>query len=245
MISAVGGMKEPPVDRFIAGYFAGAEKAAPGIQTILDYSQDWDDQAKCKELALNQIARGSNIVFQVAGGCGLGALNGGGERGRLGNRRRRRPVVPRPAHPDERPEGSRLGRLPHDRVDPGRQLEGRRQRDLRPQGGRRRPRQGEPERAAGGRRPGRRDQAADRGRRDHRHPDRGRRQLSDASTVGARLSRSSRTWRAGPAPTRATRSCGRVGARTLSSRTCATARPVSRRRSRRRCGSATSRRRRR
>ena len=81
VISAVGGMKEPPVDRFIAGYFAGAEKAAPGIETLLDYSQDWDDQAKCKELALNQIARGSNVVFQVAGGCGLGALNAAGERG--------------------------------------------------------------------------------------------------------------------------------------------------------------------
>ena len=84
VISAVGGMKEPPVDRFIAGYFAGAEKAAPGIETILDYSQDWDDQAKCKELALNQIARGSNVVFQVAGGCGLGALNAVGERDRWG-----------------------------------------------------------------------------------------------------------------------------------------------------------------
>jgi basic membrane protein A len=84
VISAVGGMKEPPVDRFIAGYFAGAEKAAPGIQTILNYSQDWDDQAKCKELALNQIARGSNVVFQVAGGCGLGALNAAGERDRWG-----------------------------------------------------------------------------------------------------------------------------------------------------------------
>ena len=80
VISAVGGMKEPPVDRFIAGYFAGAEKAAPGISLIHDYSQDWGDQAKCKELALNQIARGSHIVFQVAGGCGLGALNAAGER---------------------------------------------------------------------------------------------------------------------------------------------------------------------
>jgi basic membrane protein A len=84
VISAVGGMKEPPVDRFIAGYFAGAKKAAPGIETLLDYSQDWDDQAKCKELALNQIARGSNVVFQVAGGCGLGALNAAGERDRWG-----------------------------------------------------------------------------------------------------------------------------------------------------------------
>ena len=84
VISAVGGMKEPPVDRFIAGYFAGAKKAAPGITLFHDYSQDWDDQAKCKELALNQIARGSNVIFQVAGGCGLGALNAADERGKLG-----------------------------------------------------------------------------------------------------------------------------------------------------------------
>ena len=73
-ISAVGGFKEPPVDRFIAGYQAGATAAVPGIAVKWGYSQDWDDQAKCKELALNQIAAGSKVVFQVAGGCGLGAL---------------------------------------------------------------------------------------------------------------------------------------------------------------------------
>jgi basic membrane protein A len=73
-ISAVGGYKEPPVDRFIAGYEAGATAAVPGISVKWGYSQDWDDQAKCKELALNQIGAGSKVVFQVAGGCGLGAL---------------------------------------------------------------------------------------------------------------------------------------------------------------------------
>jgi basic membrane protein A len=75
VISAVGGFKEPPVDRFIAGYKAGAEKAAPGVKVFWGYSSDWDDQAKCKELALAQIARGSGVIFQVAGGCGLGALD--------------------------------------------------------------------------------------------------------------------------------------------------------------------------
>ena len=74
-ISAVGGFKEPPVDRYIAGYRAGAEAAVPGTKVRWDYSQDWEDQAKCKELALNQIAAGSKVVFQVAGGCGLGALS--------------------------------------------------------------------------------------------------------------------------------------------------------------------------
>jgi basic membrane protein A and related proteins len=75
VIGSVGGYKEPPVDRFIAGYQAGAKKADPGITVLNGYSSDWDDQAKCKELALNQIGRGAGVVFQVAGGCGLGALD--------------------------------------------------------------------------------------------------------------------------------------------------------------------------
>lgn len=74
LVSAVAGFKEPGVDRFIAGYKAGAAAAVPGMKVKWGYSQDWDDQAKCKELALNQIAAGSKAVFQVAGGCGLGAL---------------------------------------------------------------------------------------------------------------------------------------------------------------------------
>jgi basic membrane protein A and related proteins len=80
-ISAVGGYKEPPVDRFIAGYKAGAEAAVPGTKVAWSYSQDWEDQAKCKELALNQIAAGSKVVFQVAGGCGLGALSAAKDEG--------------------------------------------------------------------------------------------------------------------------------------------------------------------
>jgi basic membrane protein A len=75
VIGSVGGYKEPPVDRFIAGYQAGAREALPGITTLNAYSSDWDDQAKCKEIALSQISRGAGIVFQVAGGCGLGALS--------------------------------------------------------------------------------------------------------------------------------------------------------------------------
>ena len=80
VISSVGGVKEPPVDRFIAGYRAGARDALPRVRLLNAYSQDWDDQAKCKEAALNQIQAGSRVVFQVAGGCGLGALDAAGER---------------------------------------------------------------------------------------------------------------------------------------------------------------------
>ena len=75
VVSSVGGEKQPPVDRYIAGFQAGAKAADPGIQTLNGYSQDFENQAKCKEVALNQIAAGSVVVFQVAGGCGLGALD--------------------------------------------------------------------------------------------------------------------------------------------------------------------------
>jgi basic membrane protein A and related proteins len=75
VVSSVGGQKQPPVDRYIAGFQAGAKAAFPGVQTLNGYSQDFENQAKCKEVALNQIAAGSVVVFQVAGGCGLGALD--------------------------------------------------------------------------------------------------------------------------------------------------------------------------
>jgi basic membrane protein A len=74
-VSSVGGQKQPPVDRYIAGYQAGAKAAFPGVKTLNGYSQDFEVQAKCKGVALNQIAAGSVVVFQVAGGCGLGALD--------------------------------------------------------------------------------------------------------------------------------------------------------------------------
>jgi basic membrane protein A len=80
VIGSVGGFKEPPVDRFIAGYQAGARWAQPNVTALNAYSSDWDDQAKCKEIALNQIARGASVIFQVAGGCGLGALDAARER---------------------------------------------------------------------------------------------------------------------------------------------------------------------
>jgi basic membrane protein A len=83
-ISSVGGQKIPPVDHYIAGYQAGAKAAYPEIKTLNGYSQDFVDQAKCKEIALSQIARGSGVVFQVAGQCGLGALDAAKEKSKQG-----------------------------------------------------------------------------------------------------------------------------------------------------------------
>jgi basic membrane protein A len=74
-VGSVGGIKIPPVDRYIAGFQYGAKKADPGIKTLNAYSQSFTAQSKCKEAALNQIAAGSDVEFQVAGSCGLGVLD--------------------------------------------------------------------------------------------------------------------------------------------------------------------------
>src|SRR5579864_120863 len=75
--STVGGQSIPPVNLYIAGFQAGVKAADPSAKLLNAYSQDFVDESKCKELALNQINAGSKVVFQVAGGCGLGVISAG------------------------------------------------------------------------------------------------------------------------------------------------------------------------
>ena len=86
VLSAVGGKKLPSVDNWIAGYRAGAKKANPRIKVLIDYSGDFPPSVapKCKEIALKHIGQGAQAVFQVAGGCGLGALQAAKQRGKWG-----------------------------------------------------------------------------------------------------------------------------------------------------------------
>lgn len=81
VVSTVGGLKIPPVDHYIAGFIAGAKAADPSVKTLNGYSGSFTDAAKCKSLAQTQLAKGSDVVFQVAGGCGLGALNAANAKG--------------------------------------------------------------------------------------------------------------------------------------------------------------------
>ena len=81
-VSTVGGIKIPPVDNWIAGFQAAVKATKPSVKTLNAYSNDFVDAAKCKEIALDQIRTGnSDVVFQVAGDCGLGAIDAACEEG--------------------------------------------------------------------------------------------------------------------------------------------------------------------
>jgi basic membrane protein A len=84
VVSSVGGISIPPVDRYIAGFQAGARAADPGVKLLNGYSGDFVAQDKCQGLAQQQIAAGSDIIFQVAGQCGLGAINAARDKGLWG-----------------------------------------------------------------------------------------------------------------------------------------------------------------
>jgi basic membrane protein A and related proteins len=77
VVSAVGANPVPAIVHYLAGFRAGAKKANKHVKVLLNYANDptFNDQALCKVTTQNQIAKGSGVVFEAAGGCGLGGLN--------------------------------------------------------------------------------------------------------------------------------------------------------------------------
>ena len=83
MIGAVGGQELPVIEDFFVGYVQGAGIAGiPEENVLLQYAGAWNDPAKGKELALTMYQQGADIVFQVAGGTGVGIFQAAEEAGK-------------------------------------------------------------------------------------------------------------------------------------------------------------------
>jgi basic membrane protein A and related proteins len=83
-IGAVGGIEIPPVDSYIAGYKYCADKVVPGTNVIVDYSNSFTDESACSSVAQNEVGQGAEVIFQVAGLCGDGALTEASKLGKWG-----------------------------------------------------------------------------------------------------------------------------------------------------------------
>lgn len=83
-IGFVGGMKIPLIEKFEAGYKAGAKTAGfdPEKQVYASYVGDWDDLSKGKSQAKLQFDQGADVVFQAAGKAGLAVITEAKERGK-------------------------------------------------------------------------------------------------------------------------------------------------------------------
>lgn len=81
-VCSMGGIPIPPVDTFIAGYQHAIQTISPTTKILNGYSNDFVDQQKGKEVGLRHIDQGCDILFQVAGGSGLGYIQAAKEKGK-------------------------------------------------------------------------------------------------------------------------------------------------------------------
>ena len=83
IIGAVGGQQIPVIDDFIVGYEQGACLVNPDTVSIVQYAGSWNDPARGKEITLAMYEQGADIVFQIAGGTGVGVFEAAHEQERF------------------------------------------------------------------------------------------------------------------------------------------------------------------
>lgn len=80
VISAIGGVDSPGIDKFIVGFEEGAKYIDPEITVLRGIANSFGDPAKGKEISLVQIDQGSDVIYQIAGGTGEGVFLAATER---------------------------------------------------------------------------------------------------------------------------------------------------------------------
>lgn len=82
VIGVIGGVKAPGIDKFIVGFIQGAEAINPDIDVKVAYSDTFGDPAKGQQMAKAMFDDGADIVYQVAGGTGIGIIEAAKAAGR-------------------------------------------------------------------------------------------------------------------------------------------------------------------
>ncbi|MCF1464810.1 BMP family ABC transporter substrate-binding protein [Agrobacterium vitis] len=81
IIGVIGGTKSAGIDKFIVGYIQGAKAVNPNIEVKVAYSNTFGDPAIGTQMAKAMYEAGADIIFQVAGGTGIGVIQAAKETG--------------------------------------------------------------------------------------------------------------------------------------------------------------------
>lgn len=82
MVGFMGGGVTPVVRRIELGFAQGVKNVDSSISFISDYVGEFDDPLKGRLLAETQYTLGVDVIYQVAGRCGIGAIEAANEFGR-------------------------------------------------------------------------------------------------------------------------------------------------------------------
>jgi basic membrane protein A len=83
VVGVIGGTKSVGIDKFIVGYIQGARDINPNAEVKVAYSNNFGDPAVGLQMAKAMFDAGANVVYQVAGGTGLGVIQAAKEAGRF------------------------------------------------------------------------------------------------------------------------------------------------------------------
>jgi len=83
VIGVIGGTKSIGIDKFIVGYIDGARAIDPNVEVKVAYSNNFGDPAIGLQMAKAMFDGGANVVYQVAGGTGLGVIQAAKQAGKF------------------------------------------------------------------------------------------------------------------------------------------------------------------
>ncbi len=83
VIGVIGGTKSVGIDKFIVGYIQGARAVDPKAEVKVAYSNNFGDPAIGLQMAKAMFEGGANVVYQVAGGTGLGVIQAAKQAGKF------------------------------------------------------------------------------------------------------------------------------------------------------------------
>jgi len=76
VVGFLGGQTGPLIEKFEAGYVAGVESVCPDCKVLVQYAgaspEAFNDPAKGKEISLQQIDQGADIIYHASGNTGAG-----------------------------------------------------------------------------------------------------------------------------------------------------------------------------
>ncbi|MEO7360692.1 MAG: BMP family protein, partial [Gemmatimonadaceae bacterium] len=79
-IGLIAGAEIPPVRASFIAFERGAKTVNTNVKVLTAYIGNWEDVSAAKELALTQIGKGADIIFQNADAAGLGIFQAAKEK---------------------------------------------------------------------------------------------------------------------------------------------------------------------
>ena len=80
-VGFIGGVDNPLINQFAAGYLAGAKYVDPDINVLTDYVGGFNDPTTAKTIANTFNEKGADVIFHAAGASGMGLFQSAEEKG--------------------------------------------------------------------------------------------------------------------------------------------------------------------